>query len=288
MVNFVLIGAAGYIAPQHMKAIKDIGGNLLAVMDPHDSVGILDSYFPNALYFREFERLDRYCERIIHDGNIIDYVSICSPNWLHDVHCGWAMRLGADVICEKPTVLRERNLDRLMMIEERTGNCVWTVLQLRYHPITEKIKNYLDVFKIDNDIVIKYSTPRGNWYDFSWKGTEGMSGGMISNLGIHLLDILGCLFGLPVSFNVIKCQKDVLEFGLIFSRADVVVRLSKSINEKKERLFIVNGCEYSFLNGFDDLHTTVYQNILDGNGVSLQDVRPSIRMADRIRRLLGG
>ena len=197
MKNFVIIGAAGYIAPKHLKAIKDTGNNLLAALDKHDSVGILDTYFPNADFFTEFERFDRHCEKLRRNGTPIDYVSVCSPNYLHDSHCRFGLRIGADVICEKPVVLNPWNVDALMEIEKETKHKVYSILQLRLHPaiisLREKILNRPPGKKYKVDL--KYITARGNWYHSSWKGDIHKSGGIATNIGIHFFDILLWMFG---------------------------------------------------------------------------------------------
>ncbi|GAG49488.1 unnamed protein product, partial [marine sediment metagenome] len=177
-MNFVLIGAAGFVAPRHMQAIKEVGGNLIAALDPHDSVGILDKYFPNCEFFTEFEQFDRFCEE---NKNKIDWVSICSPNYLHDAHCRFGLRIGANVICEKPLVLRERNLDALKRLEEETGGRIYTVLQLRL----ADIPSFGSAVENKGGEII-YITPRGKWYDYSWKADIRKSGGIIFNIGIHL------------------------------------------------------------------------------------------------------
>src|SRR5687768_8395214 len=204
MKNFVLIGAGGYIAPRHMRAIRDTGNNLLAALDKHDSVGILDSYFPDADFFIEFERFDRHIEKLKRQGTHIDYVTVCSPNYLHDAHIRFGLRIGADVICEKPVVLNPWNLDALMEIEKETGRHVYTILQLRLHPsvisMREKIKNGPadKKYKVD----LRYITSRGHWYHTSWKGDISKSGGIATNIGVHFFDMLLWLFG-PVLENTV-------------------------------------------------------------------------------------
>lgn len=278
-MNFVMFGTAGYVAPRHLKAIKEVGGNLLAIHDPHDSVGIIDSYFPECKYFKEFERLDRYCHKSITEGTKIDYVSIASPNYLHDSHCMWALRLGADAICEKPLVLYEKNLDALLALEEQTGKNVYGLYQLRYHPETKRIKNNLQSF---NEVIINYRTPRGAWYDFSWKGSIGKSGGLETNIGCHLFDLCIALFGAPTR-NVFygggsrgssgKCE---------FKNAKVFWTLSTEPGVPT-RQFIVNNVEYFFDSGFSDLHTKVYSVILNGQGIPIEEARQSIQLCESIR-----
>ena len=279
-MTFGMFGAAGYVAPRHLKAIKDVGGNLLAIHDPHDSVGIIDSYFPDCKYFKEFERLDRYCHKLLTEGTKIDYVAIASPNYLHDSHCMWALRLGANAICEKPLVLNEKNLDALIALEELTGKRVYGLYQLRYHPETEKIKNNL---QSHNEVIIDYRTPRGAWYDFSWKGYVRKSGGLETNIGCHLFDLCITLFGTP-NRNVFYGGDDRASSGkLEFNNANVHWNLSTEKGLPK-RQFTVNGEAYAFDSGFTDLHTLVYQEILNGNGFSIEEARPSIQLCEAIRR----
>jgi UDP-N-acetyl-2-amino-2-deoxyglucuronate dehydrogenase len=278
-MNFVLFGAAGYVAPRHLKAIKEIGGNLLAVCDPHDSVGIIDSYFPDCKYFKEFERLDRYCYKLLFEGKQIDYVSIASPNFLHDAHCRWALRLGANAICEKPLVLFEKNLDALVSLEEHTGKKVHGLYQLRYHPETQKIKANLKPY---NKVVINYQTPRGSWYDYSWKGHIGKSGGLETNIGCHLFDLCVYLFGPPTN-NSFHRGNNRESYGVMhFENAEVDWTLSTE-RGKPKRQFLVNSKPYLFDSGFGDLHTIVYQAIIDGKAFPIEDARHSIRICEEIR-----
>jgi len=279
MLNFVLFGVAGYVAPKHLKAIKDIGGNLLAVCDPNDSVGIIDSYFPDCKYFKEFERLDRFCHKLLMGGTKIDYVSITSPNYFHDVHCLWALRLGANAICEKPLVLFEKNLDTLISFEKLTGKKINGLYQLRYHPETKKIQESL---KSTNEVIIDYRTPRGAWYDFSWKGDVGKSGGIETNIGCHLFDLCCYFFGKPES-NIYFFGDARNSSGRIeFKNSVVNWNLSTERGEPK-RQFIVNNVEYSFNSGFTDLHTVVYKEIISGNSLSIECLRPSIKICEEIR-----
>ena len=279
-MNFVMFGAAGYVAPRHLKAIKEVGVNPLATHDPHDSVGVIDSYFPDCEYFKEFERLDRHCHKLLRQGTTIDYVAIASPNYLHDAHCMWALRLGANAICEKPLVLSERNLDALLALEGQTGKRVYGLYQLRYHPETENIKNNL---QSHNEVIIDYKTPRGAWYDFSWKGDVRKSGGLETNIGCHLFDLCVVLFGEPKR-SVFFGGTDRRSSGKIdFDIATVEWRLSTELGRPK-RQFTVNGDAYAFDSGFADLHTLVYQEILNGNGFSIEEARPSIQLCEAIRR----
>lgn len=278
MKNFVLIGAAGYVAPKHMKAIKDVGGNLIAALDPHDSMGILDSYFPRCAFFTEFERFDRFCS--IHK---IDYVSICSPNYLHDADCRLAMRVGADAICEKPVTLTERNLDGLLNVEQLTGKRVWNVLQCRYHPSIQTIDLPIVSPGRKVDIEIEYVTPRGNWYDHSWKSNIIRSGGLATNIGIHLFDLVTFLYGKCLSVTVdTKCDR-YMEGRLELVSANVSWKLSIEMDTIPKRIFKINGKDCDLTNGFTDLHTTVYREILAGRGIGLEDARESVRICEAIR-----
>lgn len=286
MANFALIGAAGFVAPRHMKAIKDCGGNLVAALDPHDSVGILDSYFPECSFFTEFERFDRHCSKLMKSDKPIDYVSICSPNYLHDSHIRFALRLGAHAICEKPLVLKEKNLDQLKLVEEETQRKIYTILQLRLNPDLKYYKDNLDPNNHYN-CDIRYVTPRGNWYLYSWKGNVEKSGGIATNIGIHLFDLMTWLFG-DSCYDLDKCvfideQSEKHIKGLIcLERAFVDFYLS--IEGKPERtLFLGNGNKLEFSNGFTDLHTKSYLEILSGNGFGIEESRESIRICEYIR-----
>ena len=275
MIKFALIGAAGYIAPRHMKAIKDVGGELVVALDPHDSVGVLDSYFPDCAFFTEFERFDRHCEKLRREGQGVDYVSICSPNYLHDAHCRFAMRIGADAICEKPLVLNERNLDALKALEEETGRRVWGVYQLRYHSEVQRMKEFVDTRSDNYAVEIDYQTPRGKWYYHSWKGQMEKSGGVETNIGCHLFDITSYLFG--------ELKYDHDRESLWSENATVEWCLS--IRKGDPRRFFKINREYFDLNGgFTELHTEVYRQILAGNGIGIEDVRESVRICEAIRQ----
>jgi UDP-N-acetyl-2-amino-2-deoxyglucuronate dehydrogenase len=295
MKNFILIGAAGYIAPRHMNAIKETGNNLIAAYDPYDGVGIMDSYFPNADFFTEFERFDRHIEKIKRNGVKIDYVSICSPNYLHDSHIRYGLRIGADVICEKPLVLNPWNVDALIEIENEYANKVNTILQLRYHEAIIELKN-----KIDNDdphktysIDLTYITSRGSWYYTSWKGDESKSGGIATNIGIHFFDMLIWIFGPMQDFSLDIKTQDTNAGTLTFHQAKVnwylsinAENLPKSAKEKGLPTFrnlSIEGEEIEFSKGFTDLHTVSYQKILEGQGYGLTDARNSIDLVSKIR-----
>jgi UDP-N-acetyl-2-amino-2-deoxyglucuronate dehydrogenase len=289
MKKFALIGAAGFVAPRHMKAIKDVGGELVAMLDPHDSVGIVDKYFPNALFFSEFERFDRYLEKLRRDGDGVRYVSICSPNYLHDAHCRLALRVGADAICEKPLVLKPWNLDQLIDIENETGKKIYTVLQLRLHPELIKLKNQIQSKKYY--VNIQYITPRGKWYERSWKGDDDKSGGLVTNIGIHLFDMMLWLFGSCKKIILCDRESDYLSGILNLEKADVSFNLStrkQHLPNKKfdfYRSIEIDGIPLRFDNSFTDLHTSVYEDILKGNGFRINDARPSIDIVYKIRNM---
>ena len=295
MKNFVLIGAAGYIAPRHMKAIKETGNNLLAALDPHDSVGILDSYFPEADFFTEFERFDRHCEKLKRSGTPIHYVSVCSPNYLHDAHIRFGLRIGADVICEKPVVLNPWNVDALMEMEKETGRNVYTILQLRQHPailaLKEKIKNNPadKKYKVD----LKYITPRGHWYQHSWKGDVQKSGGIATNIGLHFFDMLLWIFG-DVKENIVtKNSQETASGKLVLDTAEVSWLLSidehqlprqvKNNDNKTFRSLTVDGESVEFSNGFEELHTRCYEMTFAGSGITLAQNKRAVILAHDIR-----
>ncbi len=295
MKRFALIGAAGYIAPRHMKAIKDTGNILVAALDKCDSVGIIDHYFPEADFFTEFERFDRHIDKLRRKGKPIDYVSICSPNYLHDAHIRWALRIGADAICEKPLVLNPWNLDALEELEKETGRKVWNILQLRVHPNVLKLKEKVEkepnkVYEID----LLYLTGRGKWYFYSWKGDLEKSGGVATNIGIHFFDMLIWIFGKVKHFEVhysepIKKMAGYLEL----ERAKVRWFLSVDLKDLPEevikqgkrtyRSLLIEGEEFNFDSGFTDLHTEVYKRILEGKGFGIKDARPSIELVYQLR-----
>ncbi len=295
MKNFALIGAAGYIAPRHLKAIKDTGNDLIAAYDPFDSVGVMDSYFPNAAFFVEFERFDRHIDKLQRKEHLLNYVSICSPNYLHDSHIRFGLRVGADVICEKPLVLNPWNAEALMELEKETGKKINNILQLRLHPNVIKLKERIaagDKNKI-YDFDLTYITSRGNWYYTSWKGDESKSGGIATNIGIHFFDMLTWVFG-PVKTNIVHIHTHDRAAGFLeFERARVRWFLSidantlpDAIKQKGMRTYrsmTLGGEEIEFSDGFADLHTTSYQEILKGNGFGLKEALPSIQIAYNIR-----
>ncbi|KGL64367.1 Gfo/Idh/MocA family oxidoreductase [Polaribacter sp. Hel1_85] len=297
MKNFALIGAAGYIAPRHLKAIKDTDNQLIAALDKFDSVGVMDSYFPKADFFVEFERFDRHIEKLKRAGTHLDYVSICTPNYLHDSHIRMALRRGADAICEKPLVLNPWNLDALMDIEKESSQKINTILQLRLHPSIVALKNKVDAEgkKGKYEVDLTYITSRGNWYDVSWKGDESKSGGIATNIGVHFYDMLSWIFG-DVQENIVHLkEKDKSAGYLEFKNARVRWFLSinendlpKQIREKGQRTFrsiTIDNQELEFSSGFTDLHTKSYQEILKGNGFGLKDSEESIKIVHQIRNM---
>ena len=295
-MNFALIGAAGYIAPRHMKAIRDTGHELMAFLDPSDSVGIMDSYFPDADYFREPERFDRHIDKLRRQGeNRIDYVSICSPNYLHDAHIRFALRVGADAICEKPLVLNPWNIDALSEMEKETGHRVWTVLQLRLHPAIVELKRQIDKMssKKKHEIDLTYITSRGRWYGVSWKGDDQKSGGVATNIGIHFFDMLLWIFGKAERNEVHLSTSDKASgfLELINARVRWFLSLDQKdlpdaaaqAGKRTFRSLTIDGRDVEFSDGFADLHTAVYRETLAGNGFSLDDALPSVQLVHDIR-----
>ena len=284
-MKFALIGAAGYVAPRHMKAIKETGNELVAALDPFDSVGILDSYFPYCRFFTSTEIFDRYLTK-----NPVDFISICSPNYLHEFHCKMALRLGSNVICEKPLVLCDWNIPQLEKLEKETGNIIYNILQLRLHPSIIKLKNSINE-KDFYDVKLKYITPRGHWYHKSWKGDIKKSGGIETNIGIHFFDMLIWLFG-----DVIDCdityRNEITSIGkLRFNNAIVSWNMSIDVNElpdkseefKFYRSIIINNKEVRFDDIISQFHTLSYEEILKGNGFTINDVKPSIELITKLR-----
>jgi UDP-N-acetyl-2-amino-2-deoxyglucuronate dehydrogenase len=293
--KFALIGSGGYIAPRHMKAIKDTGNDMLASVDKHDSVGIMDSYFPNAAFFTEFERFDRHVEKLKYNGNKIDFFSICSPNYLHDAHMRFALRYGADVICEKPLVLNPWNIDGLEEIEKQTGRKIYTILQLRLHPNVIALKQKVDAAPKDKfyEFDLTYITSRGSWYYTSWKGDVEKSGGIATNIGVHFFDMLTWIFGDVLHNDVNVHTHDRAGGVLHFTKAKIRWFLSinadtlpdnvKSKGQKTFRSCNVDGEELEFSDGFTELHTLSYQNILNGQGFELNSSRKAIEIVHHIR-----
>jgi len=293
--NFALIGVAGYIAIRHLRAIKDTGNELLAALDKFDSVGAIDSYFPNADFFVEYERFDRHIDKLKRAGQYVDYVSICTPNYLHDSHIRFALRQGADAICEKPVVLNPWNVEALQEIEKETGRKVNNILQLRLHPSIIALKEKIDKGPEDKiyDVDLTYITSRGNWYFTSWKGDNQKSGGVATNIGVHFYDMLTWIFG-DVKENIVHVSEAHKAAGYLqLEKARVRWFLSvdyddvpTEIKEKGQRTFrsiTVNGEEIEFSGGFTDLHTQTYQQILKGNGFGLEETKKSIQTVYTIR-----
>lgn len=283
MKRFALIGAAGYVAPRHMEAIKDTGNELVAAMDPNDSVGILDSYFPDCKFFTEFERFDRHLDKLLRRGEGIDYLVVCSPNYLHDAHCRLGLRLGADVICEKPLVVNPWNLDQLKELEEETGHKIYTVLQLRLYPELIELRNSL----AENyyNVEIEYITPRGPWYHFSWKGDVEKSGGMVVNIGIHLFDLMIWLFGDVTDYSIAENTKTRVIGITKFKKAKVhwFLSIDKNDGTKPFRLIQINDEPFRFDTVFKNLHTAVYRDVLSGGGFGIEDARPAIEFLNKVR-----
>ncbi len=295
MKNFVLIGAGGYIAPRHMKAIKDTGNNLLAAVDKNDSVGILDSYFPKADFFTEFERFDRHCEKLRRSNTPIHYVTVCSPNHLHDAHVRFGLRIGADVICEKPVVLNPWNVDALTDVEKETGKNVCTVLQLRHHPAIIALRENIlkGPAQKKYEIDLKYITARGNWYHTSWKGDIHKSGGIATNIGIHFFDALLWIFGDVKESIIHQHDRDMASGKLRLEKADISWMLSIDENQLPEeikktgsrtyRSLVIGGETIEFSNGFEELHTKAYENILAGNAIDLAETKKVIQLLHDVR-----
>ncbi|HYI78199.1 MAG TPA: Gfo/Idh/MocA family oxidoreductase [Chryseolinea sp.] len=295
MKNFALIGAAGFIAPRHLKAIKETGNNLVAALDKFDQVGVMDSYFPNADFFVEFERFDRHIDKLKRDGIKVDYVSVCTPNYLHDSHIRFALKQGANVICEKPLVLNPWNINTLRELENESGKRVYNILQLRLHPTIIALRNEVLSGPKDKiyDVDLSYITSRGHWYYTSWKGDAAKSGGIATNIGIHFYDMLTWIFG-PVKNNIVHIHMHDRAAGYL-ELEKARVRWFLSINEEtlpleirssKKRTFrsiTVEGREVEFSEGFTDLHTRSYEEILAGRGFAIEETKTSIEIVHEIR-----
>ena len=297
MPIFALIGAAGYVAPRHMKAIQDTGNTLSAALDISDSVGVIDSYFPDAHFFTEFERFDRHIDKLrrLNDRRAVDYVSICSPNYLHDAHVRFALRSNADAICEKPLVLNPWNIDGLLAIEKDSGRKVSTILQLRLHPAIIELKNRVAAERgaRKHDVNLTYITSRGRWYLQSWKGDVKKSGGIATNIGVHFFDMLYFIFG-PITDNIVHYSSETKAAGYLeYENARVRWFLSidpadlpaaaASRNQRTYRSITVDGREIEFSGGFTDLHTRSYEEILAGNGFGLEENRVAVQTVADIR-----
>jgi len=295
--NFAVIGAGGYIAPRHFRAIRDTGNRLVAAVDPKDSVGILDQFGFDVRFFTEVERFDRHLEKLRRgpEENRVHYVSICSPNYLHDAHCRLALRVGADVICEKPLVINPWNLDALTELEAETGRKINSVLQLRVHPALLALKAKLaeNPGRGQREVVLTYITSRGNWYHVSWKGQAEKSGGVATNIGVHFFDMLTWLFGAAGDIQVYHADDKRMSGFIELERACVRWFLSVDSSDlpypiqpggkTTYRSITVDGQEIEFSEGFTDLHTVTYQEVLAGRGFGLEVARPSIELTYRIR-----
>ena len=289
MSKFALIGASGYIAPRHVEAIKYTNNELVALLDPYDGIGYIDRHYPNASYFKESERFDRHLDRLRRKNEGVDYVSICSPNYLHDSHIRLALRNQCNVICEKPLVLIHEHLEALKTIEKETDKSINTILQLRYHPtivaLKEKYKNTSEIHKVQLD----YITPRGLWYDYSWKGDIDKSGGVASNIGVHFFDMLLWIFGDVIDYNTKNTNK-TSKGHLLLKNAEVNYNLSIQKEDlpwdewKPFRSIKIDGKELEFSTGFTELHNVSYEEILKGNGFTLSDVEPTIKLIEKIRK----
>lgn len=296
MKRFALIGAAGYVAPRHMRAIKETSNDLVAAFDPNDSVGVIDSHFPDAAFFTEFERFDRYVNKLSRAGHPVHYVSICSPNYLHDAHIRFGLRNDTDVICEKPLVLNPWNVDGLREIERETGRRVYTILQLRLHPALQKLKRYVDASPKDKvfDVDLTYITSRGRWYYASWKGNIEKSGGIATNIGIHFFDMLHWIFGEVLENRVyihthdracgfLRLEKARVNWFLSINYDVLAQALQPTNGQRTFRSITVEGREVEFSEGFTDLHTLSYQKILEGQGFSLDEAAQAVELAYQIR-----
>jgi UDP-N-acetyl-2-amino-2-deoxyglucuronate dehydrogenase len=295
--NFAVTGVGGFIAPRHLRAIYDTNNQVIAALDPKDSVGFLDRYSFNIRFFTEFERFDRHLEKLRRDTpeNQVHIISICSPNYLHDAHCRLALRVGADAICEKPLVINPWNLDALQELEAEFGKRIYTVLQLRLHPRLLELRRQLQTESKDfrHNVRLTYITSRGNWYKVSWKGDTEKSGGVATNIGIHFFDLLLWLFGELGDFRIYHSDPQRISGFLELERATVQWFLSTDYNDLPYpgqpggqttfRSITIDGEEINFTEGFTDLHTKVYQETLTGHGFGIEDARPSIDLIYRIR-----
>ena len=290
--RFALIGAAGYVAVRHMQAIKSVDGDLVVALDPNDSVGVIDRYFPSSDFFVEFERFDRHVDLLRRRGEAVDYVSICSPNYMHDAHVRFALRSDADAICEKPLVLNPWNIDGLAELQESTGRRISTILQLRHHPSIIALRDRVSRSREIHRVELTYITSRGRWYGISWKGDERRSGGIATNIGVHFFDMLVFVFG-AVRRNHVHLREDdkmagfleleraTVPWFLSIDRGDLPDGLAK--DQTTFRSITVDGEAFEFSGGFTDLHTVSYESILAGDGFGLEDVRPSIEIVSQLR-----
>ena len=298
MKNFAITGVGGFVAPRHLQAIRDTGNRLLAALDPHDAVGILDRYFDDVSYFQEFERFDRFIEKLRRksEAERVHFVSICAPNYLHDAHVRFALRVGADAICEKPLVLNPWNLDALSVLEQETGRRVYNILQLRLHPAIAALRERIAAEPVGTKHVVDltYVTSRGRWYDVSWKGSEERSGGITTNIGVHFFDMLAWIFGPMREMEVhvldpkraagwLRLERANVRWFLSLEKSDVPAP-ERAAGKATFRSLSLDGEEIEFSDGFADLHTQVYREILAGRGFGIEDARPSITLVHSIRK----
>lgn len=297
MQRYGLVGAGGYVAPRHMRAIKETGGDLVIALDKNDSVGVIDSYFPECHFFTEFERFDRRVDLLRRRGEPIDWLTVCSPNYLHDAHARFGLRSGANVICEKPLALNPWNLDGLSDLEKETGKRVYTILQLRLHPNIVALKARIDSAEqtVKHDVDLAYITSRGRWYHVSWKGDVKKSGGIATNIGVHFFDMLHFLFG-DLQVNQLHHDSESTAAGYLeyekarvrwFLSVDAGTLPSNAIEQGQRtyRRVSIDGEDVEFSGGFTDLHTASYQGILAGNGFGIEDNRAAIDAVSAIRRM---
>lgn len=295
--NFALLGVAGFVAQRHLKAIHNLKQNVVATCDPHDNVGILDRFFPNSTFFTEIERFERYIEKRKKTSDKIDYVSICTPNYLHDSHCRLALRAGANAICEKPLVINPWNLDQLAELEQETGRKIYNILQLRLHPSVKALKDLIEQRKAQGinekiEFDLTYITRRGAWYLQSWKGDASKSGSLAMNIGVHFFDMLLWLFGKVQSSKTYLKSSTAIGGFLELENANVRWFLSINLSDLPQesiqkglhayRSLKMNGVEFDFSDGFDDLHQAVYQDILSGGGFGIEDARPAIELVHQL------
>ena len=294
MRDFALIGAAGFVGVRHLRAIAETGNRLVAALDPHDNVGVLDQYFPDAHFFVEFERFDRHLDKLRRKRAQVDFVSVCSPNYLHDSHIRFGLRSGADVICEKPLVLNPWNLDALEEMERETGRHVFTVLQLRLHPAIQALRaRFADPGRRKHEVDLAYITSRGRWYHVSWKGALEKSGGIATNIGVHFFDMLQWVFGPVEACTLHRATPDTAAGYLELERARVRWFLSidagtlppdvRAAGKRTYRAITVDGEQVEFSDGFGDLHTATYRDVLAGGGFRCAEARPAIELVHRIR-----
>ena len=288
MNNFALIGASGYIAPRHVEAIKHNNGKLIALLDPYDGIGYIDKYYPEASYFREAERFDRHLDRLRRKKQKVSYVSICSPNYLHDAHIRLALRNKCNVICEKPLVLKYEHLQSLQQIEHESGCKVNSILQLRLHPVIQELKKKYSKTNKFHEVTLDYITPRGLWYDYSWKGDPDKSGGITTNIGVHFFDMLLWVFGDVIDY---QCHNTLHSSTGVLILEKAKVKYNLSIDQKDlpwdkwepYRSIKIDGKEIEFSKGFTDLHNISYKEVLKGRGFSLEDVAPAIKLTEQLR-----